>query len=168
MQRHSFDYFAQQLSLLHPSLPDDRSRIDAVFGTTLFIHLTRQNKLDQAISYVRATQSGLWHAAPDGTEIERQSEPQEPVYDAAAIAEQLEFCQQMDAEWQAWFRNEDIHPLQITYDDLSAAPYGTLAKVMKTLGLEHQQRAETSPPTAKLADATNQEWADRFRSESRR
>lgn len=168
LQRHSFDYFRQQLSVLHPSLPDDKSRINAAFGNTLFIHLTRQSKLDQAISYVRAKQSGLWHMAPDGTEIERLSEPKDPVYDAAAISSQLELLEQMETDWQTWFRAESIKPLCVTYDELSAAPYATLVRVLDALGLEHGGNAEIMPPTAKLADAINREWAERFRQEELR
>ncbi len=103
LQRHSFDFFIEQLSVLYPSFPDDKSRMGAAFGDTLFVHLTRENKLDQAISYVKAEQTGLWHMASDGTELERLSEQKEPVYDAVAIATQLALSEQMDTEWVKWF-----------------------------------------------------------------
>jgi LPS sulfotransferase NodH len=165
LQRHSFDFFMEQLGVLHPSLPNDRSRIDAAFGKTFFVHLTRKNKLDQAISYVKAKQSGLWHIAPDGTALDRLTEPKEPVYDAVAITAQLTLSEQMDADWETWFAKEKISPLLVTYGELSAAPYATLGRVLKALGLECEPRDEATPPVAKMADATNQEWADRFRSE---
>lgn len=104
--------------------------------------------------------------APDGTEIERLSEPKEPAYDAAAISSQIELPEQLETEWQTWFRSEDITPLHVTYDELSASAYATLMRVLKALGLEHEQKSEISPPTAKLADATNREWVERFRSEA--
>lgn len=168
LQRHSFDFFMEQLSVLHPSLPDDKSRINAAFGNTLYVHLTRKNKLDQAISYVKAKQSGLWHMAPDGTEIERLSEPKEPVYDAAAIAAQLEVSERMEAEWRDWFREEGVKPLTVTYDELSTAPYATLLRALNALGVDYEHGAELAPPTAKLADATSREWAQRFQLEKRR
>lgn len=165
MQRHSFDFFIKQLNILYPSLRDDKSCINAAFGNTLFVHLTRENKLDQAISYVKAKQSGLWHIASDGTELERLSEPKEPVYDANGIAAQLALMGQMETEWNEWFTTEQIEPLRVTYRELSAAPYATLGLVLAALGLSYQQREEAMPPVAKLADATNQEWAERFQSE---
>jgi LPS sulfotransferase NodH len=167
LQRHSFDFFIEQLCVLYPSLPNDNSRIDAAFGKTLFVHLTRENKLDQAISYVKAKQSGLWHMAPDGTELERLSEPKEPIYDATAIAAQLALSEQMETDWKAWFAKEQIKPMQVTYGELSAAPYATLGRILKALGLESGTRDEVTPPVAKMADATNREWAKRFRSETR-
>lgn len=165
LQRHSFNFFIEQLNILYPSISDDKLLIEAAFGRTLFIHLTRENKLDQAISFVKAEQTGLWHKAPDGTELERLSEPKELVYDAAAIAAQLELSEQMEAEWEAWFAKEQIKPLRITYDELSAAPYATLVRVLQTLGLAHEPKVEVTPPVARLADATNKQWAERFKSE---
>lgn len=165
LQRQSFDFFTEQLSNLYPSLRDDKARIDAAFGKTFFVHLTRENKLDQAISYVKATQSGLWHRAGDGTELERLSEPKEPVYDASAIAAQLALSEQMETGWEAWFATEQIKPLRITYDELSAAPYAILGGVLNSLGLKCEPGDKVTPPVAKLADATNREWAERFQSE---
>lgn len=164
MQRHSFPFFLDQLAVVHPGPPTDNTRIEAAFGRTLFIHLTRENKLDQAISYVRAEQSGLWHKASDGTEIERLSAPQDPVFDAPAIAAQLAASEQMDRDWAAWFAAQNITPLRITYDALSAAPYATLNIILNALGVAEQPKG-TTVPTAKLADAINAEWAKRFRAE---
>lgn len=167
LQRHSFRFFVEQLSILYPSISDDKLRMEAAFGRTLFVHLKRENKLDQAISYVKATQSGLWHKAPDGTELERRSEPQELVYDATAIAAQLELSEQMEAEWEAWFANEQIQPLRMTYNELSVAPYPTLMRVLEALGLDYEPKANVTPSIAKLADATNHKWAKRFQLEIR-
>lgn len=166
LQRHSFEFFAGQLALLYPLRQTDKSRIEAAFGRTLFIHLTRENKLNQAISYVKAEQSGLWHRAPDGTELERLSEPREPRYDRVAISSKLTQFAQMEAEWQAWFSKECISPLRLTYDELSLAPYATLTRVLGAIGLKSAHVREQAPPVAKLADATNAEWAERFRAEN--
>ncbi|GAB5447628.1 Stf0 family sulfotransferase [Gymnodinialimonas sp.] len=162
IQRPSFLFFVEQLALRFPSHPDDKARIEAAFGRTLFVHLTRESKLDQAISFVRATQSGLWHRASDGTELERLSAPRETVYDAKAIASQLEQFEQMDRAWEAWFEVQNITPLRLTYDTLSADPHAALSQVLTALGLE-AATTKTTPPTAKLADGVNDEWAARFR-----
>ena len=166
LQRHSFAFFSEQLSILHPSLQTDKSRIEAVFGKTLFIHLTRENKLDQAISYIKAQQSGLWHMASDGTELERLGEPQELRYDREAISAQIDEFEQMETAWRKWFALERIEPLRITYDELSSAPYATLARVLKALGLHQDLEHERTPPVAKLADQVSEAWAERFRSKA--
>lgn len=163
LQRHSFDFFAAQLGRLYPERPDDKSRLEAAFGKTLFLHLTRKDKLEQAISYVKARQSGLWHRAPDGTELERLSEPQELVYDHGALSRQRDMFRQMDQEWHNWFAARDIEPLTITYEALAADPPAALSRVLSALGVEHDPDTAYETPVAKLADATNRDWAARFR-----
>ncbi|MCO4824861.1 MAG: sulfotransferase [Amylibacter sp.] len=165
IQRHSFDYFRSQLALLHPNRTRTKGKIQAAFGNTLFIHLTRQNKLDQAISYVKATQSGLWHMAPDGTELERLSAPKQPEYDANAIAKQYAQAIKDDQDWIAWFSKEQIAPFTIPYETLSNDPQKTLAKISEKLGVAFDLATDFQPPIAKLSNAQNQEWATRFRAE---
>ncbi|MEO1200576.1 MAG: Stf0 family sulfotransferase [Pseudomonadota bacterium] len=165
LQRRSFEFFMQKLNVLHPGLASDRARIETTFGRTLFVYLTRRDKLDQAISFVKATQTGLWHQAPDGTELERLSVPQEPVYDADEIARQIDLAIRLEAEWQAWFAGEAIDPLRITYDDLSADPYVAVGRILDRLGVDQVVANDRTLPVAKLADATNSAWAARFRAE---
>ena len=165
LQRGSFDFFIQQVGVLYPEADSDLERIQAVFGATLFIHLTRPNKLDQAISRVKATQTGLWHRAADGTEMERLSAPKDPVYDQAQIAQYLAELTALDEAWVNWFAKENLKPLCVSYDELSADPEFVLAQILDKLGLDGEIAHGISPPVAKLADATNRIWAERFLAE---
>lgn len=167
LQQGSFAFFMQQLGILNPGLRHDVARIKAAFGPTLFIHLSRRNKLNQAISLSKATQTGLWHIAPDGTELERQTPPQDPVYDADEIERNLVKLTTMDAAWKLWFSRENIAPLRIAYDELSADPTSVLASVLDRLGLDNKMESKFKLPVAKLADATSQNWAERFQAERR-
>jgi LPS sulfotransferase NodH len=162
LQRGSFDFFMQQAGILYPNRKSDLERIQAAFGKTLLIHLTRANKLDQAISCVKAEQTGLWHRAPDGTELERLSAPREPFYDAAEIARHLAEFAAFDAAWKDWFEREKVRPLQLSYDELALDPAGVLARVLDELGLDRAMARNIGAPVARLADATNRLWADRF------
>ncbi|MEO9530108.1 MAG: Stf0 family sulfotransferase, partial [Roseibium sp.] len=165
LQRGSFAFFSEKLRHLHPGPDSDVGRVEAAFGKTLFIHLTRGDKLAQAVSLVKATQSGLWHKAPDGTELERVSEPRAPVYDAEAISRQIELMTAHDRDWAGWFASERIEPLRITYDALSSDPEAVLKRVFARLGLDEAAATGIDLPVAKLADDINREWMDRYRSE---
>ena len=167
MQRGSFNYFTDALAALHPNRSCEAARIEAEFGRTLFVHLGRSDKLDQAVSRVRAEQTGLWHRNADGTELERLAPPAEPRYDPDAIARHVVELTAMDAAWDAWFAREGIEPLRIAYDELSDDPRATLARVLRALGLDPQRAAPVATPTAKLADAISVEWRARFLSEER-
>ncbi len=163
LQRHSFDFFIEKLSVLCPGRRNDRERFTAAFGETLFIHLTRTDKVDQAVSYVMANQTGLWHQAPDGTELERLSEPCSPVYDEAEILKRYTELTALDGAWDHWFEKEGIEPLRLTYDALSADPIETLCQILDRLGRDRMAAEGVVPGVAKLADATSRDWVTRFR-----
>lgn len=162
LQRHSFAFFIEQMRNLFPT-GSEAALFDQAFGPTRFVHLTREDKLAQAVSYIRAEQSGLWHRHVDGSEIERLAPPREPDYDAERIAAQLAEFERSEAEWQDWFVAQSITPLRLTYGALSANPKGTVAQVLEFLGQDPAQALRPEPDTARLADAVNAEWIARFR-----
>ncbi|MBU2981159.1 Stf0 sulfotransferase family protein [Lentibacter algarum] len=162
MQRGSFAYFIEQLSRMFPAGKTEAERIESAFGKTCYVHLTRENKLDQAISRVMAEQTGLWHRAADGRELERLSAPREPQYNAAEIERHLRELQAYDAQWAQWLAQENLQPVAITYEALAADPVAEVSRLLNALGLDGSLAEELTPPTAKLADSTSQVWAERF------
>ncbi|MEZ0335372.1 MAG: Stf0 family sulfotransferase, partial [Gemmatimonadales bacterium] len=122
-------------------------------------------KLGQAISLVKAEQTGLWHVAPDGTEIERLAPPQEPQYDFARLHREVAKLEAYDAAWHAWFDAQGIVPLRIGYESLSADPAATLIRVCAALGLPSPDAEDVKPGVAKLADATSLDWTRRYRAD---
>lgn len=165
LQRHSFDYFTEKLAILLPGLSSDAQRFHKAFGRTAFLHLTRQDKLKQAVSYVKAEQTGLWHTAPDGTEVERLAPPQVPTYEPARIRACIEEMKAYDHEWEKWFVTEKIDPFRIQYEALSADPVRTLSTVLDHLGLDCGAMSDVEPGVTKMADKISQDWVARFRSE---
>ncbi|MDK1388539.1 Stf0 family sulfotransferase [Sinorhizobium sp. 8-89] len=165
LQRHSFDFFVRKLAVLHPERASDLERFEAAFGRTLFIHLTRLDKIQQAVSNVKAEQTGLWHMAPDGTELERLAPPSTPVYNAEVIRACCDRLTTYDLDWKNWFEVQGIEPLRITYETLSSDPIETLREILARLGLHRDAATGVAPGVAKLADETNQDWVSRFRLE---
>jgi len=162
LQRHSFEFFQEKLAVLHADRATDLERLKAAFGETLFIHLTRQDKVGQAVSFVKAEQSGLWHKAPDGSELERLSEPRKPRYDAAELRACHDRFRGFDRDWQTWFDREGINPHRITYEELSDDPQAALRMVLERLELDPSAAEGVEPAVAKLADAISADWAERF------
>ena len=127
-----------------------------------YVHLRRADTLGQAISRVRAEQTGLWHRAADGSELERLSPPAEPVYDRARIAAALAEAERLTAGWEDWFTRNGIVPLRVTYEDLAADPQATLARVLHHIGQDPARAQGALPGTARLADALSDDWRARF------
>ncbi|WP_395813652.1 Stf0 family sulfotransferase [Devosia sp.] len=165
MQAHSFAFFLEKLAVLHSGVSTDAERIQLAFGATLFVHLTRPNKLNQAVSYLKAQQTGLWHRAADGSEFERTAPHRDPVYDSAKIAACVDVMTAYDRDWDDWFTREGIEPVRLSYDDLSADPLRILRQALDSLGLDSTAAVGVTPKVKKLADRVNDDWAARFRAE---
>lgn len=163
LQRHSFDFLIDRLGYLAPDAATDAERLSAAFGRIRFILLSRPDTLAQAVSYVRASQTGLWHRNADGTELERLAPPKDPAYDRAAIAKELAELKAQDDAWRDWFAHEGITPLTLTYDELAENPIRVLAQVLDDLGLDPDAARDVVAPTARLSDRINRDWVARFR-----
>jgi LPS sulfotransferase NodH len=156
-----------RLAMLYPAEPTDRARIDAAFGMTIYLRLRRHDKLAQAISRLKAEQSGLWHRHADGGAREQVKPYEAPVYDAARLMALIDETLEHEAVFDAWAAGQGIMPVDVSYEDLSADPKATLAKVLGALGRDPAMADRAEVQTAKLADATSREWAGRFRADTR-
>lgn len=165
-QRHGFDFLCGQLALFHPDATTDLDRLTRTFGPLRFIHLRRDDKLAQAVSYLKAQQTGLWHVAVDGSDWERTGPPQPPVYDIDRIRDCMRLFESYDRGWNAWFDAQGIVPLRVTYAELSAAPVATLARVLDALGLDPSAASGIAPEVRRMADATSTDWIARFQAET--
>lgn len=167
------------LRIMYPSLADAEKRLRRAlggaddrgdflrqaFGSPLYIHLARGDKLGQAVSLVRAEQTGLWHLNADGSVLEGGPERPEPVYDGERIAVVLAELESDDRAWDRFFAAHAIAPLRLTYEGVTAAPQRALAEIFGRLGLDQDLAHATPVPTAKMADATSRDWVERFRRE---
>ncbi len=166
LQRHSFAFFFETLRRLHPASSSDVDCFERSFGPTLYIHLYREDKVGQAVSYIRAQQSGLWHVAADGSELERVAPHRDPRYDAAAIKAQVEIFTEFDRLWSAWFRHERIEPLRLSYARLADDPLLATRDLLENLGCDARTADHIVPGVSKMADATTEDWIARFQAEA--
>lgn len=162
LMRENLDDLSALIDKVFPGLPSDQDRLHAAFGEILYIHLAREDKLAQAVSMIKAEQTGLWHVAPDGSELERLAPPKEPAYDFDRIASTLARLEQSDAAWLTWFDAQGIEPLRVGYEGLSANPAEAVSRICGTLGVPAPAPGSLKPGVAKLADAISLEWMRNF------
>ncbi|WP_181168779.1 Stf0 family sulfotransferase [Mesorhizobium sp. B2-4-17] len=162
LMRENLDELSAILDQIFPGLASDRARFEMAFGRVLYIHLSRENKLAQAVSLVKARQTGLWHVAPDGTEIERVGLPEQPQYDFQRIKAELTELEAYDRAWNRWFAEQGITPLRVGYERLSADPAAALLGICEALGVRAPNAEDVRPGVAKLADETSLDWMRRY------
>jgi LPS sulfotransferase NodH len=144
---------------------DLAASLEAAFGPTLFVHVSRADKVAQAISRLRAEQSGLWHLAADGSVLEGTISPQPVAYDGARIAELVAELERDEVGWRAFFEARGIVPLGLVYEDVAADPSAALARILIALELDPDPARRTPVRTTKIADEESRMWAERFRQE---
>ena len=155
---------AARLRPLRPSLRD-AALFEELFGPLVYVHVSRRDKVAQAISLLKAEQSGLWHLAADGSERQRTAPPAQPRYDADRIADLVGELERDDASWSAFFAENRIAPVQVDYEGLAAEPGREVQKILLGLRLPPELAHTVEPATTKMADAESIAWADQFRRE---
>lgn len=158
----SMPFLLEQLRRLYPDQSTDTGRIAAAFGTPVYIHLQRKDRVAQAISRAKAEQSGLWHRHADGSERERVKDHQAPQYDGAQLERFIAEAEDNEAHWHRWFDAAGVTPFEVSYEDLSANPIAALASTLGALGKDPDIAKRVTVQTARLADAASRDWAARF------
>lgn len=144
---------------------DVATRFEQAFGPTLYIHLTRNDKVAQAVSLLRAERSGLWHLSADGSVLEGADKPEAVAYDAERLAAIVAELESDDVAWEQFFAERNIAPLRLTYETMTANPQAALASILSALGRDPAIAGTVPIKTAKMGDGISREWVERFERE---
>ena len=130
----------------------------ALFPGLRFVYITRRDHLRQAVSWVRAQQTGKFHAQ-DPSAAERA-----PEFDRDRIARMLARVEREEGLWESLFEQLQIEPRRVVYEDLVAAQEETVRAVLEHLGVEAPADLHLPPPVLeRQADALSEEWIERYR-----
>jgi LPS sulfotransferase NodH len=152
--------FPMQLEELHQGNPGLLSRI---WSTLLpagrpgrIVYLGRRDRLAHAISYARATMSGIWRR-----EQEAGGRP-EPEYSAEALKTAEQWIDMQAAAWEQMFETLRIDPLRLWYEDVAADPEAAARQVADYLGVTLDPSAAVAvPEVEKQSEAGARAWAER-------
>jgi trehalose 2-sulfotransferase len=134
--------------------PPDAALLDDRFARPRYVHVTRADKVAQAVSLWRAVQTRAWRAG-------EVSEEGEAVYHGGAIGHLAAQLAEQDDAWRAWFADQGIEPLTIAYEELAADHAGATAAVLDHLGVG--PAAIPDPPLRRQGDDRSARWAERYR-----
>jgi trehalose 2-sulfotransferase len=157
----------ERLGMIYPDAPSDHALFERAFGQPVYVSLAREDTVAQAVSLVRAKQSGQWHFASDGSVRQGAKAPKPINYDAKAITQELMTIVKDDAAWRAWFESQAISPVEVTYEALSRHPKTVIAGLLEAVGQDPAIAQDVAPATAKTADEESRKWIARYRKEYR-
>ena len=150
--------FFEGLRRVHGPLPD-AELVRVTFPNLRFVYLTRRNKVRQAVSFVRAQQTGVWERYRSEAETER---PQLE-FDVAALNRTVHDLTLREARWQNLFDALGVSPYTVVYEDYVRAPEAAVREILDFLGLEPP--ADWSLPELtmeRLADEVSDDWVKRY------
>jgi LPS sulfotransferase NodH len=126
------------------------------FPRLRFIQITRRDKLQQAISKARATQTGLWKVQ------EGKTAAAGPQFDRLLITQCLNEAEGEENIWSDFFARIGLEPLRVEYEELCRDYEATVRTVLDFLGIS--RRAQIGQPTTiRQSDALSDEWEQRYR-----
>jgi trehalose 2-sulfotransferase len=127
--------------------------IDVAFGMPRYVQMLRRDKERQAISFVRAAQSGAWNwiEAPRA----------QPNYDPALLERAGEFLLGQESAWNEAFRGLDqSRRMTLHYEDVAENMEGTVTSLLNWLQIADPARPFRPPSMKRQSDAISQEWLE--------
>jgi LPS sulfotransferase NodH len=135
------------------------SAIRDVIGTDpVLIYVYRPDVVSQAVSFWRAVQTRVWRGRPDPMRDSRAE------YHAGAIAHVITMLREQEKGWRAWFDEEGVSPMEISYPVLWRNLTSVVGTVLDALGQD--PRLAPAPVLERQADQRSDEWVDRYRADA--
>jgi len=135
-------------------------RICRIFPNPKFLFLTREDKLAQAISHVKARQTRQWVKRSGTTEKARV----EPVYSYLAISQLLGERSRNEKELMEFFTLPGVDSFHVVFEELKQRPGEHMQSVFRWLGLPPPAAGTEDERSGfnKMATALNESWRTRF------
>jgi LPS sulfotransferase NodH len=122
------------------------------------VRLRRRDRDAHAISYARASLSGIWRK-----EQERLGQSQEPEFSAVAVERCRRSLEHQDAAWDAMCADLGITALELWFEDALNNPAQTIADVCDYLSIDFDPKAAITVPTIEQqAQKGAHEWAEKL------
>jgi LPS sulfotransferase NodH len=135
-----------------------------LFPDAKYVHLRREDRRAQAISWYRAEVTNQWWLIPGESDWDLTG--REPVYHGPEIRRlELELARHQ-AGWDAFFALNPVEVLAMEYETLAADYRGEVARALAFIGEDAElAKALPEPRLVRQGDATTEEWRRRMDAE---
>ncbi|MFE9204447.1 Stf0 family sulfotransferase [Micromonospora sp. NPDC007230] len=161
----TLDELVDKLAAAYPGLhASPVTLLDRAFGRTRFVFLRRDDVLAQAVSWLRAEQTGTWFKGGNGEISGNTGTGAPPHFDADGITHYLTVIRQHNAAWEAWFASWGIRPHVVRYEDLDRDMVAITRGILGFLGLDLPEAGRSiTAQHHRQADDLNRQWIKRYR-----
>jgi LPS sulfotransferase NodH len=153
-----------KLTTVTPELAGEEIRLlTRTFGATRCVYVRRDDRLAQAVSWLRAEQTGTWYIGGNGEISGTGGTGRAPIYDRHRITELIQTIDEHNAAWEAWFASVEVQPYRVRYEELAADPAAVTRAILDFLGLHLPEGRVIAPRHHRQSDELNEQWAARYR-----
>jgi len=139
----------------------ERAMLDALFPGARHVHVYRQDRHRQAVSYWIAEHTRQW-----SVHIGEEPPPADPpAYDYDAIEALRAKVEHGEACWARYFEENGVEPIRVSYDDLSCAYAEVIASVACALGMDVSPADVPPPRLRRQTNPYGDQVVERYRSE---
>jgi LPS sulfotransferase NodH len=137
--------------------------LSRLFPQARYLWLRRRDKARQAISLHIACSTNEWWATDGAALDECEGNGRDPAFDPHVVAGIEAVLVKRDSEWQSYFGDNNIAPFVVYYEDLAADYQGTIASVLKWLGVPGADAIVVPRSRFKRqSNERNEEWLARY------
>ena len=164
---HQFVHLRAKLRLIQGGGASDLELLRRTFPDLKYVFLTRRDKVLQAVSYVKALRTDIWHslnldaegnratpAAQAPTLLRRRGDRSlgQPVHGGR------------NATGAGYFERAGIEPFEVVYEEFLETYESTVLAILRHLDIAIPEGMDIAPPRLrKLGDELSEEWARRYR-----
>jgi len=159
-----WSYFERMLQMLQEVRKYNRfsgaELLAELFNRPKYIWMRRRNRVEQAVSWAMACQTGVW-AQKGGVTSQPCATPN---FDFKVIDEWCNRIAAHEASWANYFRENQIEPVVLYYEDIVASHRTAAERVLEFLALPLPHRMEIpTPAVEKQANEISAQWAASYR-----
>ncbi|MCA9921510.1 MAG: hypothetical protein KC421_04015 [Anaerolineales bacterium] len=135
---------------------------DAIFHHPKYIWIQRRDKVHQAISWIKASQTGVWIQSKNAKSKPKQAK--ELAYDYFKIDLHYNFFVESEKAWADFFAAHQIEPFIVIYEDLVEKYEQTRLDLLDFLQISYDDTtAFAERKLQKQGDSLNEIWAQKYR-----
>lgn len=135
---------------------EEKNLFENLLHDSEYIYLSRRNKIRQAISDWRARGTGIFHIRKNSKNSIQRRHGRKLPYDYARLKRHIVDFVKGDEGWKTFFKTNNIHPLEIVYEDLVKHPEAEVMRVLDYLSV-HCDNPDIAPDTKMLSDGYTEE-----------
>ncbi|MGD0040990.1 MAG: Stf0 family sulfotransferase [Isosphaeraceae bacterium] len=165
---HQFVHLRAKLRLIQGGVASDLELLRRTFPDLKYVFLTRWDKVLQAVSYVKALRTDVWHSLNLDAEGNRatpaQAQAPTPSFDVAEIDRWVTRFMEDETRWHRYFERAGIEPFEVVYEEFLETYESTVLAILRHLDIAIPEGMDIAPPRLrKLGDELSEVWARRYR-----